>query len=166
MVLGVWGSREHGRRNTRRVRSFPVVSGMLNRAKRTGKRSRCCGFAEVLGLSRAELSGTNIGCRDFKRTAWSFATSLTKWEPLTRPDGEILRETSRKWQFGKEHDGPPQAGSILGSCQVGPPQAGSILLSSGPAAGGLDFRDVSSDGGPPQAGSILEYMPAAGGLGL
>ena len=53
--------------------------------ERTGKRSRCCGFAEVLGLSRAELSGTNIGFRDFKMTTWSFRTSLTKWEPLTRP---------------------------------------------------------------------------------
>ena len=53
--------------------------------RRTGKRSRCCGFAEMLGLYRVELSGTNIGFRDFKMTAWSFQTSLTKWGALTRP---------------------------------------------------------------------------------
>ena len=52
---------------------------------RTGRRSNCCGFAEVLGLSRAELYGMNIGFRDLKMTAWSFRTSLTKWDPLTRP---------------------------------------------------------------------------------
>ena len=45
----------------------------------------------------------------------------------------------------------------------GPPQAGSILEYM-PAAGRLDFGDVSSDCGLPQAGSILEYGPAAGGL--
>jgi len=36
---------------------------------RTGRRSRCCGFPEVLGFFRAELSGTNIGIRELKRTA-------------------------------------------------------------------------------------------------
>ena len=45
---------------------------------RTGRRARCCRFAEVLGFSRAELSGTKIGFRDFKMTAWSFRTSLAK----------------------------------------------------------------------------------------
>jgi len=40
--------------------------------RRTGRRARCCGFAEVLGLFRAELSATKIGFRDFKMTAWSF----------------------------------------------------------------------------------------------
>ena len=53
--------------------------------ERTGKRSRCCGFAEVLGFSRAELEGISIGLRDFKMTAWSFQTSLTKWDPLNCP---------------------------------------------------------------------------------
>ena len=53
--------------------------------ERTGRRSRCCGFAEVLGFSRAGLEGMNIGFGDFKMTAWSFRTSLTKWDPLTRP---------------------------------------------------------------------------------
>ena len=53
--------------------------------RRTCRRSNYCGFAEVLGLSRAELSGTNIGFRDFKMTARSFRTSLAKWDPLTRP---------------------------------------------------------------------------------
>ena len=53
--------------------------------ERTGKRSRCCGFAEVLGFFRADLEGTNIRFRDFKMTTWSFQTSLTKWDPLTRP---------------------------------------------------------------------------------
>ena len=53
--------------------------------ERTGKRSRCCGFVEVLGFIRAELQVMNIGFRDFKMTAWSFQTSLTKWDPLTRP---------------------------------------------------------------------------------
>ena len=52
---------------------------------RTCRRSNYCGFAEVLGLFRAELSGTNIGFRDFKMTAWSFRTSLAKWDALTRP---------------------------------------------------------------------------------
>ena len=50
-----------------------------------GRRSRCCGFAEVLGFSRAELEGMSIGLRDFKMTARSFQTSLTKWDLLTRP---------------------------------------------------------------------------------
>ena len=52
---------------------------------RTGKRSRCCGFTEVLGLSRAGLSGTKIGFRDFKMTVWSIQTSLSKWDPLILP---------------------------------------------------------------------------------
>ena len=52
---------------------------------RTGRRSNYYGFAKVLGFFRAELSGTKIGFRDFKMTAWSFRTSLTKWDPLTRP---------------------------------------------------------------------------------
>ena len=52
--------------------------------RRTGRRSRCCGFAEVLGFSRAALQETSIGFRDFKMTTWSFQTSLTKWDPVTR----------------------------------------------------------------------------------
>ena len=52
---------------------------------RTGRRSRCCGFAEVLGSFRAELEGMSIGFRELKMTAWSFRMSLTKWDPLTRP---------------------------------------------------------------------------------
>ena len=44
-----------------------------------------------------------------------------------------------------------------------PPQAGSIP-ENWPAAGVLDFGDVSSHCGPPQAGSNLECWPAAGGL--
>ena len=55
------------------------------RGRVPGRRSRCCGFAEVLGLLRAELQGMSIGLGDFKMTAWSFRTSLTKWDPLTRP---------------------------------------------------------------------------------
>ena len=51
---------------------------------RTGRRSRCCGFAEVLGFFRAELYGTNIGFRELRMTAWSFGTSLTKWDAVTR----------------------------------------------------------------------------------
>ena len=59
---------------------------------------------------------------------------------------------------------------VLRACFVrgvkcGLQQAGSILEYL-PAAGGLDFGDVSSEGGPQQAGSILEYGPAAGGLDL
>ena len=53
-----------------------------------GRRSRFwgfCGFTEALGFSRAELSGMNIGFRDFKMTTRSFQTSLPKWDPLTRP---------------------------------------------------------------------------------
>ena len=70
---------------------------------------------------------------------------------------------ARFWSMG-----PPQAGSISEMCQVTearsrrarfwsicPPQAG-LILEYGPAAGGLDFGDVSSDSGPRQAGSILE----------
>lgn len=49
------------------------------------RRSRCCGFPEVLGLPRAELQGMNIGFRELKMTAWSFRTSMTKWDPVTRP---------------------------------------------------------------------------------
>ena len=69
--------------------------------------------------------------------------------------------------------GPPQAGSILEYW----PAAGGLdfgELSSGPAAGGLDFGVLARRRrarfrrvvkcGPPQAGSNLEYWPAAGGL--
>ena len=72
--------------------------------------------------------------------------------------------------------GPPQAGSILEYW----PAAGGLdfgELSSGPAAGGLDFGELSSVArrrrarfwsiGPLQAGSISErwqVWPAAGGL--
>ena len=52
---------------------------------RTCRRSNYCGFAEVLGLFRAELYRMNIGLGELKMTAWSFRTSLTKWDPLTRP---------------------------------------------------------------------------------
>ena len=52
---------------------------------RTGRRSRCCGFAEVLGFFRAELYRTNIKLGELKMTAWSFWASLTKWDHLTRP---------------------------------------------------------------------------------
>ena len=45
---------------------------------------------------------------------------------------------ARVWSMG-----PPQAGLISESCQVGPPQAGSIL-EYWPAAGGLDFGELSS----------------------
>ena len=74
--------------------------------------------------------------------------------------------------------GPPEAGSISESCEVGPAQAGSIV-EYWPAAGGLDFGELSSVArrrrariwsiGPPQAGSISEscqVLPAAGGLGF
>ena len=40
--------------------------------KSPGRRSRCCGFAEVLGLFRAQLYGMNIGLGELKMTAWSF----------------------------------------------------------------------------------------------
>ena len=36
---------------------------------RTCRRSNYCGFAEVLGLSRAEFSGLNIGIGEHKMTA-------------------------------------------------------------------------------------------------
>ena len=49
------------------------------------RRSRCCRFAEVLGFFRAELYRTNIGLGELNMTAWSFRTSLTKWDHLTRP---------------------------------------------------------------------------------
>ena len=39
------------------------------RGRVPGRRSRCCGFAEVLGFSRAELYGTNIGIREHKMAA-------------------------------------------------------------------------------------------------
>ena len=119
---------------------------------RTGRRSRCCGFAEVLGLSRAELSGTSIGFRDFKMTAWSCQTRLTKWDLLTRPGWwDIEWNVSKTAAFRQKgvlracfvrgvKCGPPQAGSVSEMCQVtvarhrrarfwsmGPPQAGLIL---------------------------------------
>ena len=103
---------------------------------RTGRRSRCCGFAEVLGFSRAVLEGISIGLRDFKMTAWSFQTSLTKWDPLTRPGWwDIEWNVSKNAVLGQK--------AVLGACYVrsvkcGPPQAGSIF-GYGPAAGGLDF---------------------------
>ena len=56
---------------------------------RTGRRSRCCGFAEVLGFSRAELSGTNIGIRELKRTA--------RW-CLTSPLNHICPNLLSKWE--------------------------------------------------------------------
>ena len=73
-----------------------VFSGKSMFPGRTGRRSRCCGFAEGLGLSRAELYGMNIGCRELKMTAWSVQTSLTKWDPLHVLVREIFTETSRK----------------------------------------------------------------------
>ena len=54
------------------------------RGRVPGRRSRCCGFAEVLGFFRAESKVMNIGFRDFTMTAWSFRTNLTKWDPVTR----------------------------------------------------------------------------------
>ena len=39
------------------------------RGRVPGRRSRCCGFPEVLGLSRAEFSGMNIGIGECKMTA-------------------------------------------------------------------------------------------------
>ena len=53
--------------------------------RRTCKRSNYCGFTEVMGLFRAELYRRNIALGELNMTAWSFQTSLTKWEPLTRP---------------------------------------------------------------------------------
>ena len=52
--------------------------------RRTCRRSNYCGFAEVLGLFRAELYGINIGLGELNMTAWSFRTSLTKWDHVTR----------------------------------------------------------------------------------
>ena len=51
---------------------------------RTCRRSGCCGFPEVLGLFRAELYRTNIELGELKMTAWSFQTSQTEWDPVTR----------------------------------------------------------------------------------
>ena len=42
------------------------------------------GFAEVLGFFRAELYWMNIELGELKMTTWSFQTSLTKWDPVTR----------------------------------------------------------------------------------
>lgn len=50
---------------------------------RTCRRSNYCGFAEVLGLFRAELYRMYIGLGELKMTACSFRTSLTKWDPVT-----------------------------------------------------------------------------------
>ena len=58
-----------GRMQSRNQKGKGEGGGSRGRGRvpgRTGRRARCCGFAEVLGLSRAELSGTNIGFRDFK----------------------------------------------------------------------------------------------------
>ena len=94
-------------------------------------------------------------------TAWSFQTSLTKWEPLTRPGSwDIDWNVSKMAVFRQK--------AVLRACFVrgvkcGPPQAGSNSEDL-PAAGGLDFWDVLSDGGPPQAGSNSEELPTAGGL--
>ena len=49
---------------------------------RTGRRSSYCGFAEVLGFSRAELSGTNIMLRECEMTPRQFLTSLLNHMPL------------------------------------------------------------------------------------
>ena len=54
------------------------------RGRVPGRRSTCCGFPEVLGFSRAQQQVMNIGIRELKMTAWSFQTSLTKWDPVTR----------------------------------------------------------------------------------
>ena len=128
---------------------------------RTGRRSRCCGFALVLGLSRAELHGMNIGFRELKMTAWSFRTSLTKWDPLTRPGSwDIEWNVSKIAVFRQK--------AVLRACFVrgvkcGPLQAG-WNSEDLPAAGGLDLWDVLSDGSPLEAGLNSEYLPTAGGL--
>ena len=92
---------------------------------RTGRRARCCGFAEVLGLWRAELTGTNIGFRDFKMTAWSFQTSLAKWDLLTHHSWWDIEWNISKiavfrqkavWRPRIQSIGPPQAGSISEMC--------------------------------------------------
>ena len=55
---------------------------------RTGRRSRWCGFAEVLGLYRAELSGMNIGIRECKMTArWCLTSPLNHIPPNSLSKG-------------------------------------------------------------------------------